>query len=596
MDVIVRKEQWGYILFDRPKRKYEFFYDQKSLDSYLLLHQIPASNVLFHDNLNQFSNEYLSAPLAAYFEISSKCTLHCLHCFKSKNQIYSHTLSVNKINEIIEELYEMGVFEIRLVGYEACTNPYFEQIVDHIKQRGFYVVLNTAAYYSETMQEKIVSIDFDEYLISLDGPQRIHDTIRGKGSYNRVISFIKKISPRSKIRLNVTISKNNLEQIEELAQIANELHVSIGFTPFRNIGAGRENKWIEALTSNDMYNIQHTVGILRKKYPQTKIILAYHDLYNETTPYHPIFLSVPCPARHNISILNNGQVFHCDFLAYIGDKYCGGNLLECTVQEVWNSKFMKRYENVIINSNCLNCKFYMKKCTGGCASEVLDEQDQFFDCLCTEYSTTNLYKKSDLYDEDYYQNGLNLGKSNYINYRWIPKYSNMQRKIISEFLSLTQNDILIDFGAAMGHLVRAFNDNGYNMYGVDCSHYAVSKCEKYQEKLIRSDILKKIPIDSANWVISMNTLEHLNINQLLHFFEDTIELGASLFYLVPICKYDGGIYIAPKANTDPSHILRRSKLWWEMITKKYFTKVEVVSAEKLFGEYGFGCICVKAIR
>lgn len=594
MNFIVRKEKWGYILFNKLKRKYSFFNNKKELDDYLKSNQILKSETFFHNNLNENSNEVLSAPLAAYIEISAKCTLHCLHCFKSKNQIYSQILSVDRIKEIIEELYHMGVFEIRLVGYEACTNPCFDEIVDYIKGYGFYTVLNTSAYYSRAMQCKIVSKDFDEYLVSLDGMQETHDIIRGKGSYDCAISFVKMVNPRSKVRLNVTISRNNMEQMEELAQLASELQVSIGFTPFRNIGAGRENNQIRMLTAEDMRKIQYKVGVLRKKYPQTRIFLSYHDLCNDNDPYHPVALSLPCPSRHNISILNNGQVFHCDYLSYIGDKYCGGNLLESSVQEIWNGEFMKRYENVQMNQNCLKCKFYMKKCTGGCASEVLDKQNLFFDHLCTEYTNMRFKQGDTFYDEDYYQHGIHTGKSNYENYRWLPEYSNTQQKIISNFLHLSYNDVLVDFGAAMGHLMRAFNDNGYNMYGVDCSHYAVSKCGKYKEKLFCSDSLKILPIASANWVISINTLEHLNINQLLSFFEETRDVGAYLFYLVPISRYDGGKYISLTANKDYSHILRRSEAWWETMTKRYFNKVTIIPADELFGEYKYGHICVKA--
>ena len=597
-DYLVRKEKWGYILFHKPNRKYDFFYQTDDLNRYIMSNKIRESEIEFRNGYAAGGNEILSSPMAAYLEISPKCTLHCKHCFKPVNQIYSHTLSVEKIDEIIEELYRMGVFEVRLVGYEACTSPHFNHITDHIMERGFYTVLNTSAYYPEKVQRTIAEKNFDEYLVSLDGMRDTHDQIRGKGSFDRVISFINMINDRSRARLNVTVSRKNMDQLKDMAQLASDLGVSIAFSPFRNIGTGQANHWIEELTPDDMRYIQKVVASARMDHPRTRILLAYHDICGSSEFYHPVAFSVPCPARHNISILNNGQVFHCDFLAYIGDKYCGGNVLESSVYEIWNSEFMKRYENVKINQNCLQCEHYMKKCTGGCASEALETQNLFFDHLCTKYPSVTParnFQNCSIYDEDYYLYGPDSGKSNYINYHWMPEHSGQQQKILSRFLSASADDVLVDFGAAMGYLMRAFNDKGFNMYGVDCSQYAVSRCEKYHEKLFCSNSLKVLPFDTANWVISMNALEHLSINQLLRFFQETVDLHASLFYLVPICEYDGGKYIAQRANRDVSHILRRCGTWWKTITERYFSAVTASPAEDIFGEYEPGYLCVKAV-
>lgn len=600
MKYMVRKEKWGYIVFNKHNREYDFFYNYEDFQKYICENKIKKSEIEYRNNLDfdrdSNTTEFLAAPLAAYLEISSNCTLKCLHCFKLKGQVYSHVLSFDKLVQIIKELYQMGVFEIRLVGYEACTFPYYTQIVDIIKELGFYIVLNTSAFYDEKKQSEIVGKDFDEYLVSLDGLRETHDRIRGCGSFDRVISFVQKINDKSKVRLNVTISSKNMNQMEELVKLADTMGVSIGFAPFRNIGSGRANNYIEMLNADDMVWIQDNVQSLRKKYFNTRIILAYHDLCNEGMYYHPFQFSKPCPSCHNISILNNGQVFHCDFLSYIGDTFCGGNVLESSLDEIWNGNYMKRYRNIEINSKCLNCKFYMKKCTGGCASEVLETQDIFYDPLCTRFPMKISYdrKKEFVYDEDYFQNGIKTQKSNYENYHWIPEYSFWQMKIIRNYLSLSNKDVLVDYGSAMGNLVRAFNESAYNMYGIDISEYAVSRVEKYRDKIFCGNSLKLIPCDAVDWVISINTLEHMSINQLLQFLKETTELKASLFYVVPVSIYDGGKYISSKSDMDISHVLRRSEIWWRNITQNFFEKVCITSATELFGKWGFGCICVRA--
>lgn len=595
-EYLIRKENWGYIVFYKQQRKYWFFNSKSELESYIFDNNI--EDLVEYRNNKIDDTQILSSPLAAYIEISPKCTLSCLHCFKSKYQHYTSTLSFEKMKSIVDELYDMAVFEIRLVGNEAGTSPYFDEITKYIKERGFYCVFNTSAYYSDKKQKAIIDHDFDNYLVSLDGVEATHDSIRGPGAFKRVLSFIDKIYDKSKIRLNVTVSQNNIAEMESLAKLASGLGVSIGFAPFRNIGNGRQAGAIGCLTSDDMKHIQNEVFSLRRKYKNTNIILAYHDIIDDNNiPYHPIMFSIPCPARHNISILNNGQVFHCDFLSYIGDKYCGGNVMESTIREIWIGPFLEKYRTIRINSRCKNCRFYMNRCSGGCASEVLETQDLFYDSLCTlnDQCSDEKYQNNSYYDEDYYIYGVQSGKSNYQDYRWIPELSFGQADVIQKQLSLSKKEVLVDFGAAMGYLVRAFNEIGYNMYGIDLSEYAVSKAEKYKEKLFCDSSLKCLPFEHVDWIISMNTLEHLTINQLHALLSEAQALSAGIFALVPISKYDGGYYISKKSNQDPSHILRRTPKWWELTFSHYFDQVKIFLAKEIFGEnVGNGCICIKA--
>lgn len=592
-DYVVRPEKWGFIMFHKKTHRYYFYNSEKQLKEYILKQHIENS-VEYRNNILS-GNQELSAPLAVYLEISDKCTLKCLHCFKSKYQFYSHTMSLSKIKSVLDELHDMSVFEIRLVGYEAATSPNFAEIVNYIKALGFYIVLNTSAFYGDGHQQRIIDLDFDSYLISLDGIEATHDAIRGSGSYNRVISFIDKIPNKSKIRLNVTISQNNIDQMREMTMLASELGVSIGFAPYRNIGFGRQAGEIQKLTKEDMRYIQQEVCLLRQKFKNTRIILAYHDLLDDTLPYHPIIFSTPCPSRHNISILNNGQVFHCDFLSYIGDKYCGGNVLEASIKEIWNGSYLKKYREIQMNNQCKTCDYYMIRCSGGCASEILETQDLFFDPLCTVHKQCPdlLNTQQSFYDENYFQHGIESGKSSYQNYRWIPERSFQQAEIIKKTLAITKRQILVDFGAAMGNLVRAFNEKGYNMYGIDISPYAISHAEAYKEKLYCSDSLKCLPFDSADWVISIHTLEHLSINQLHSFLSDVTQMRASLFAVVPISNYDGGHYVLEKSEADTSHMLRRSTLWWERTMNQYFRNVDTLDDLSIFGN---GCICIKAHR
>lgn len=79
-------------------------------------------------------------------------------------------------------------------------------------------------------------------------------------------------------------------------------------------------------------------------------------------------------------------------------------------------------------------------------------------------------KSKEVFNEDYFERGVETGVSAYKNYRWLPHYSlpaaNSIKKIYGEVTFL-------DFGCAKGYLVKALRLLGLDAYGYDVSKYAV---------------------------------------------------------------------------------------------------------------------------
>ena len=76
-----------------------------------------------------------------------------------------------------------------------------------------------------------------------------------------------------------------------------------------------------------------------------------------------------------------------------------------------------------------------------------------------------------LFDEKYYEDGINNHISGYENYHWMPE------RTIREATSLINNlnfDTVLDFGCAKGFMVYAMSLLGKQSYGVDISDYAGS--------------------------------------------------------------------------------------------------------------------------
>ena len=82
------------------------------------------------------------------------------------------------------------------------------------------------------------------------------------------------------------------------------------------------------------------------------------------------------------------------------------------------------------------------------------------------------------YDADYFERGIETGKSRYQSYRWMPEATTAMAMAIIDELGIKPFDRVLDFGCAKGYLVRALRILHRQAWGVDISEYAISKVDK----------------------------------------------------------------------------------------------------------------------
>ncbi len=170
--------------------------------------------------------------------------------------------------------------------------------------------------------------------------------------------------------------------------------------------------------------------------------------------------------------------------------------------------------------------------------------------------------EGDNYNEEYFENGITSGKSGYQDYRWMPERTiKFAHKIIKE-LGLRDGDRVLDFGCAKGYLVKAFRILDIDAYGCDISEYAMSEADKDIAPYLVEIKNGKIPFDERfEHVISKDVFEHLDIAGLEKTLDECARVSDKLFSVIPLGN--GKKYIVPQYEDDVTHILRKSREWWE---------------------------------
>ena len=189
-----------------------------------------------------------------------------------------------------------------------------------------------------------------------------------------------------------------------------------------------------------------------------------------------------------------------------------------------------------------------------------------------------------IFNEDYYQDGIAKGVSCYENYRWIPELTYPMAHAFCNYLKIKKNSNILEFGCAHGYLVKCLKDFGINAYGIDISSYAISNCPtdisnnlavingNNIAKAIKQTNFKKKRFD---WVISKDVFEHIKPTDLRILLKKISKITNQLFVIVPLG--DNNKYRIKQYHLDKTHIIIKNEKWWINLFTSNGFKIENVS-------------------
>jgi SAM-dependent methyltransferase len=166
------------------------------------------------------------------------------------------------------------------------------------------------------------------------------------------------------------------------------------------------------------------------------------------------------------------------------------------------------------------------------------------------------------YDKDYYENGIQTGKSCYQNYIWLPELTIPMAMSLIDYLGITRKHMVLDLGCSKGYLVKALRMLHRMAWGADVSEYALSQVpEDVKIFCHKTDILEHMTFD---YCIAKDVFEHIPVEELRILLK-TLK-SKELFAVIPLGK--NGKYYADSNNLDKSHIVCEDDLWWKDFFKE----------------------------
>ncbi len=156
--------------------------------------------------------------------MTNKCNLRCKHCLTSSGESIPNELTTEEAQLVLTKFSSIGVTTIYFTGGEPFSRP--DLLI--ILRKAAILELHTEVITNATMLNKrkleIIKELGVKLGISLDGANSlIHDTIRGQGSFEKVIKVLKLCQIYEiPVQLYVVVTKDNIHQIKSLEELAKD--------------------------------------------------------------------------------------------------------------------------------------------------------------------------------------------------------------------------------------------------------------------------------------------------------------------------------------------------------------------------------------
>lgn len=207
-----------------------------------------------------------NTPLLVSWAITTRCNKNCKYCDIRNTKIKE--LETGRVLSLIDELSRLGTKIIHFTGGEPLLREDIGTIIDYCSERGILTSINSNGSLMAQRIQELKNLNLAG--LSLDGPEEVHDYIRGKGSYREVIAALTLAKNTGiNIRIHTVLSKLNLRYIDFLLHKAKEFDAPILFQPSTSLllGGNQDN-----ILSPDEKEYKETIEYLIMKKRKNKYI------------------------------------------------------------------------------------------------------------------------------------------------------------------------------------------------------------------------------------------------------------------------------------------------------------------------------------
>ncbi len=186
-----------------------------------------------------------------WFHVTDNCNLACSHCLFASGPGRKASLKVERIIELAEEAHGAGCRVVVLTGGEPLVHRDFDALLQGLlSMEDLHVVILTNGV---LLKERLNRADLDlsrlHLQISVDGLERNHDRIRGRGRFRELKENLGWLSNRGiPYSISMCVDSRNMTEMPELVDFAAGVGASnLHFMWYFIRGRGGEDGFVDPL-------------------------------------------------------------------------------------------------------------------------------------------------------------------------------------------------------------------------------------------------------------------------------------------------------------------------------------------------------------
>ena len=291
------------------------------------------------------------------WHITHRCNLRCVHCYQDNYTAFQNRQSLLAVlcqfEELIADLHCYG--HINITGGEPTLHPDLYWLIEECNQRNISTALltnGTTLTINDAKRLKRLGILYAQ--VSLDGCEKVHETIRGKDSFQRAVNGILALKSQNIYTdVSFTVQRNNKGELKKLAELCRQLNVDkLWFD--RVVISVQEDVHQLSLNAEEYRKFCQRASSLNKKH----LVSCARALQFLSCKQKHIY---QCSAGKSLLTLTaDGSVMPCRRLPIVV-----GNIQKDTLKNIYrDNSILQQLRNDKIPSSCNGCE-YTEQCRGG---------------------------------------------------------------------------------------------------------------------------------------------------------------------------------------------------------------------------------------
>jgi radical SAM protein with 4Fe4S-binding SPASM domain len=184
------------------------------------------------------------------WHLTERCNLRCTHCYQGDT--LPGEMSSSEVTAVLDEISDtFRAWEdaygipfspsFNITGGEPFVRTDLPHILDSIAKRRYEIFLLTnGTLVNRGRATMLAGLGVKSVQVSIEGPDDIHDSIRGEGSFGRAVDGIDHLLDAGlKVTVNVTLSRLNARCMRKVVAFASHMGVHrVGFSRLVPCGRG----------------------------------------------------------------------------------------------------------------------------------------------------------------------------------------------------------------------------------------------------------------------------------------------------------------------------------------------------------------------